>query len=387
MLLIIGLILVILIYFMMYKGNNYEGRSERDIFDVTQYAEYPYVHLIYNTDFLVREFNELRGDDSYLEHSAPEEDEGLLFGKTLELSDERQKDMVTRLYISGKRYEPLVDYFQEEVRVRCHRENMESPYDLFHNPRISTKWWSLNTKLALRKHKQKKERVSNITYTMMRNDMEDAGLKECDLMSANVVSQLVKDFGAKRILMPTGGWGDAILGAMSRDPDRLVAVDPNAAAVENWEKMKELYVPELGEDRLDRYEFIISPFEEVPKERLLEGGTFDFIYSCPPYFVAEKYTECPGQSWVEHPELDDWFDNFLIASFSKAWECLDVGGYMVLIINDIWHNGKKVHYVQRLHDYIDQHFEGSTYIETRGFKKKAKQTVYQPIFIWQKNKV
>ena len=192
-----------------------------------------------------------------------------------------------------------------------------------------------------------------------------------------MVKKILDEFKPNSILMPTGGWGDAIIAGMAYghytdDFEILTAVDPNHHAVENWQKML------VYAENPEKFNFLISPFETVT----LPEHKYNLVYSSPPYFISEEYTKSEGQSWVNYNTIDSWFDNFMQPVFEKAWEYLKPGGHMVIIVNDVIIDNEEIHYVNRLHQIIDS--LGGRYLYTWGFKKYNQQKNYQPIFIWEK---
>src|SRR5262249_4194947 len=61
-------------------------------------------------------------------------------------------------------------------------------------------------------------------------------------------------------------------------------------------------------------------------------GSFDLIFSSPPYFNREKYGEEPDQSFIRYPTLDRWLNEFLGVVLSESARILRRGGRLVLNI-------------------------------------------------------
>lgn len=371
------LILIIILALLLISFNKFGGEQ----FNISDHIDYPYLHKFWTKKELHELFDDLReSEDPVLADGAP------TFG-ILELDESRQKTKYN--IIAGNKYEPLVDYFQEEVRVTCNRRGMLSPLNIFKSSLVN-KWASEFKHLANKKPTKDELRIIS---KHMRS------YKDCDLMSANVVKRLMDEFKPRKVLMPTGGWGDAIVAGMAYDLDLLVAVDPNKKAVANWYRMLDEY---MSESERDNYKFIVSPFEDVSIEELVAVDEddkdkkddkligkgkkvkeiFDMVYSSPPYFISEEYSKDKGQS-LQYSEIDQWFNKFLAPSFEKAWSLLRSEGHMIIIVNDVIHNGEEIHFVQRFHDFVDS-LVNASYLETWAFKKFEWQKNYQPIFIWEK---
>jgi hypothetical protein len=120
---------------------------------------------------------------------------------------------------------------------------------------------------------------------------------------------------------PSMGFGGRLLGALSlRDRAiHYIGTDPNT---ENW-------IPELG---ISRYEYMQKVFqshvrsgpdfkgtylccgsEEVAQQEVFKQykGKVDFIFTSPPYFAAEIYSEEATQSAVKYRTYEAWRDEFL----------------------------------------------------------------------------
>jgi len=144
---------------------------------------------------------------------------------------------------------------------------------------------------------------------------------------------------------PSMGFGGRLLGALSlRDrPIHYIGTDPNS---ENW-------IKELGISRYEYMErvfkshvrygepfvgtYICSGSEEVASnvEFLQYKGKVDFIFTSPPYFSAEIYSDEPTQSSIKYKEYDSWRDNFLRPTLKTCAEWLRPKRNLAFNIADI----------------------------------------------------
>ena len=144
---------------------------------------------------------------------------------------------------------------------------------------------------------------------------------------------------------PSMGFGGRLLGALSlRDrPVHYVGTDPNT---ENW-------IKELGISRYEYMErvfkshvkwgesfkgtYICSGSEDISKNKVFQQfkGKVDFVFTSPPYFSAEIYSDEPSQSAVKFKEYDSWRDNFLRPTLKTAVEWLKSERFLALNIADI----------------------------------------------------
>ena len=149
---------------------------------------------------------------------------------------------------------------------------------------------------------------------------------------------------------PSSGWGGRILGAMaSKKNIHYIGTDPNT----------DNYIDELGKSR---YEYVAdffnehgletNPFWEEPKNTYhyfqmgseLIGkhpdfqqykGKLDMVFTSPPYFDREQYSDDEEQSFKAYPKYDDWRDNFLNPTLTNAFNSLREDRYLLWNIADI----------------------------------------------------
>jgi hypothetical protein len=149
---------------------------------------------------------------------------------------------------------------------------------------------------------------------------------------------------------PSSGWGGRILGAMSSlKKIHYIGTDPNT----------DNYIDELGKSR---YEYVAdffnnevlesNPFWEEEKNTFhyfqmgseLIGkhpdfqqykGKLDMVFTSPPYFDREQYSDDEEQSFKAYPKYDDWRDNFLNPTLTNAFNSLREDRYLLWNIADI----------------------------------------------------
>jgi hypothetical protein len=165
---------------------------------------------------------------------------------------------------------------------------------------------------------------------------------------------------------PSAGWGGRILGAMSSlKRIHYIGTDPNT----------DNYIDELGKSR---YEYVAdffnnevletNPFWEEDKNtyHLFQDGsefignnpdfqtykgTLDLVFTSPPYFDREQYSEDEEQSYKLYPKYDSWRDGFLKPTLVNAYESLREDRYLLWNIADIKIGKDKYHPLEQ--DSID----------------------------------
>lgn len=172
-----------------------------------------------------------------------------------------------------------------------------------------------------------------------------------------------------RILDPSSGWGDRLLAAIATK-SIYYGVDPNTKLFPYYEKMIKFFNVSK-----QKYRMLNAPFETVK----LTKTKYDMVFTSPPYFDLEHYSDDKSQSDVKNTTERDWFDNFLKPYIKTAWEALSVNGVMVIVINQ---KNRSEHYIEWMLDYVNDFAEYLgviSYANPGDYHKSP-----QPMFIWRK---
>jgi len=332
--------------------------------NISKYIKYPYLKNTITKSSLLELFNKLKGSeltDYVIDYD--------MSSQNTHLKDKKRL-ILEKAFIVGDEYEILMDYFQEPVRVICNREGMISPWESYITPEYNKKW--------VRKHFKSILNTDDI-HSELRSSLQTIYKKDCDAFPANLALWLFRKWKPTKILMMSGAWGDEIIATMAYENHSLLtAVDPNTDAVKNWYKMMKFF----DKKSTKKYKFHIAPFEDVKLDKT--ENKFDLMYSSPPYFCAEHYSNNENQSYLKFESLDSWINGFLTISLTKVWSLLNDNGVVILALNDV-KIGNDIHrIVQPMHDVMDS-LPNSKYIGTWGFKKYKTQYNYQPLFCWRKS--
>jgi hypothetical protein len=278
------------------------------------------------------------------------QDKNTKFNGTVITSDEKDYEL----------YNNISDYFMDECRMKAKRYDRElCPWD----------FWDKNKKLvagvALKKFGKagKYELREAIYYT--------AG--EPTSFKPTLVITFIKMFNVKTILDFCSGWGDRLIAAMAMDIDFYCGVDPNSQLHPKYKEMINHFTK-----KPENFLMIQSPFEKV----VLPDVTYDLIITSPPYFDLEIYSKENTQS-IHNRNVNEWFDDFLIFSLNKAWKYLNVGGHMVIVINDIYNKNA---YVKNMIDTFSAQNSDAIYEGVLCYSEIVDNKVRnpQPCWIWQK---
>lgn len=112
-----------------------------------------------------------------------------------------------------------------------------------------------------------------------------------------------------KILNPCGGWGGRLIGLASCMWENIEywETEPSTKTYNGLVKLKKFL------NLNDNYKQFNVPFEKlkIPKEY------FDFVFTSPPYFDTERYSEEETQSYVGKESYEEWRDDFLYVMLDK----------------------------------------------------------------------
>lgn len=217
----------------------------------------------------------------------------------------------------------VVDVFQEEARLAARRQDAQgSPLELWRGGDAAVPRAVLAAALS---------KYGQLTPWELREAFyEHAAVKECTQFKPSLALAVLQRFGGQRVLDFSAGWGDRLAGAIAADVKRYVAFDPNTALRAGHAALVSRFVPS---DHRARFSVSYEPFETAV---LPPGETFNLIFTSPPFFDFEIYTQAPGQSVATYTSLEAWLVCFLLRCLSKAWSVLDQGGHTVIHLTDVY---------------------------------------------------
>ena len=218
-------------------------------------------------------------------------------------------------------------------------------------------------------------------------------------------------FGSVNVLDFSAGWGDRLAGFYCGETTKsFVGIDPNSTNHPNYKRQVEFYKKhQTFFEEEKEVKLICSPAEDVDYSDY--ENYFDTIFTSPPYFDVEKYSDEDTQSYKRYTTIDSWNKNFLHKTIEKLIPTLKRDGILAVNIADVYHESVKgyVDITNSMNDYIKSqglNYEGCIGMEmTKRFnsagagkgvsdyysdelKEKAKETENiafgEPIWIWKK---
>lgn len=182
----------------------------------------------------------------------------------------------------------------------------------------------------------------------------------------------------------SAGYGGRMLGALSSDYNfTYIGTDPNTETYKNLVSLGE-YIEKVTK-RTDSYKL----YNECSENLSLPKESVDFAFSCPPYFILEKYCDEDTQSINKFPEYEQWLEFYVRPTIKNCYNALkDSGKYGVNISNFLIRD-KKYRFVEdwlRIAQEEGFWLKGVFNIASRS--RKVEKDLYDQdnIYIFTKNK-
>lgn len=264
------------------------------------------------------------------------------------------------------------DYFIQENRWHCDSINAPSPY----------RTWTIE-KFRLT--------LLNALWTLKLEEVNSKTLRSCISLRKYIASQfrpssakaIYNHFEAKNVLDFSSGWGDRLTGFIASNAESYVGVDPNANLVDGYQSIIDQY--NTGKE--------IKMINECAEDVDLGDKKFDLVFTSPPYFNIERYTQEANQSFKKYRKLDAWLNEFLFVTLKKAWDHLESSGHMVINISDVYSNHRINQICDPMNDFISG-LEGAEYVGCYGYEMrkrpnskalKGKSGLFaEPMWVWKK---
>lgn len=339
----------------MHSSSSVGGSSDGQIDDISQ-LDYPYKRLYIKPDEILARFNRLKTSTL-----------ALVKGRAEVFSLPRgSKTTFDNIYLytlvkteDYDLYDNISDYFQEQVRVKCKRVDQKiSSYE----------YWQKNKNDIIN---NVLDRGDDLSVYNIRETLYGAWY-ECTNFRPSLFVGFYKLFNKerpiKKVLDMSMGWGDRLIGALATDIELYVGTDPNSKLFDGYNNIINTFG---GKDKAI---CINSGFETADVEKY---GPYDMVFSSPPYFNLEIYSDEVTQS-IHERDLESWYSQWLIPSLRKAINNLSAGGVLIININNI---RNQPDYTMRMVGEISKIIKYRGCIpQWSGERNKSAQ----PFWIWQK---
>lgn len=318
----------------MYKNNNFLS------------LEYPYysLYIKFNKKNIL---NEINNYEAIIYKNIPNNLKNI---KLTKFNKEKNEYFIIKEnFLKTKDINSITDYFTETVRIKCKFGNNPSPFE----------YWTKNKRYIIKKTIEKYGEI-NIHYL---REMMYFNTKLCNNFRITLCMTILNYFKPESWLDISAGWGDRLLSAIFCKIKYYEATDPNL-------------------DLHPCYENIIKTFVTKPKQKNyiihkngfleaeLKKKDFDIVFTSPPFFTLERYSNYKENSIVQFKTEKEWCEKFFIKSLIKAYNYLKKDGYMILYMGGSELVMNTMHKLDNIMKYL-----GIIYF----YEKKPRL-----IYVWQK---
>jgi hypothetical protein len=158
----------------------------------------------------------------------------------------------------------------------------------------------------------------------------------CSQFRPSVAKALYDKFEAKTVLDFSMGWGDRLAGFYAGNTtEHYVGLDPKADNHPIYNTQRDFYNKHTSFFENDkRSDFHISPAEEF--DFSLYPNYFDIVFTSPPYFNVEHYSQDDTQSFKRYKLVEDWNKYFLHTVLTNLYQSVRLHGVVAINISDVF---------------------------------------------------
>lgn len=172
---------------------------------------------------------------------------------------------------------------------------------------------------------------------------------------------------------PCAGYGGRLLGSVSTGMN-YIATEVDPKTVEGDRKLAK----DLGiEDKVEIYRESAEEFNpSVP---------LDLVFTSPPYWNCEKYSNHDDQSYKKYSTFNHWSEGFLKPVIQTSYDSLKSGGYLALNISDINEESERKSTIplEAVTKEISREV-GFTFHKRVKMPIRSSEKSWEPIYIFQK---
>lgn len=262
----------------------------------------------------------------------------------------------------------LVAFYSDELRAKTRREDVPiSPYEAWNDPiwksLIMKELWKQGNKII-----GYEQIIQALDATVGKASF--FGITKAInilLAASDLPLSRREELAGKKWLDISAGWGDRLLAACALKME-YDGYDPNS-------EMAPFYRQMISDWGNGSQEVITAPFETA----LLKDKKYDFIFTSPPFYEVELYSDEDTQSVVNYPRLDQWIRKFLFRALAHAWNSLSKDGMLILHLGD----SKSVRIAEATNCFIQSYFPNAVFVNCLHIAS-ASGDCYRPTWLWKK---
>jgi 16S rRNA G966 N2-methylase RsmD len=266
------------------------------------------------------------------------------------LKFENEYFFICENYLRNLHINSITDFFTEDQRVICAIKNNQSPIEM----------WKQNRKKIIKKCKSRYKKVTPLNLRETIYSMT----KSCNNFRITVILAVLSYFKPKSWLDISAGWGDRLLGALLSNVQYYESADPNLNLRSGYKKIIKAFTNDKTKNN-----YIVHNTCFLKAD--LGDRMFDFVFSSPPFFDLEVYSQCENDSLVQNRTNELWMNNFLLPAIDKCHNHLLPGGIFILYI----HSEQYLHMALELLNGITEYL-GAIYFYDK---------IPRKMHVWKKN--
>lgn len=126
----------------------------------------------------------------------------------------------------------------------------------------------------------------------------------------------------------SAGYGGRMLGTLSsiESSYTYIGCEPNKNTFYNLNRLGQ-YIEKVTK-RQDSYKL----YNECSEDLVLDDDSVDFAFSCPPYYILERYSDEDTQSISKYPLYDHWLEHYAYPTLRNVYNSLKPDGLMGFIL-------------------------------------------------------
>lgn len=201
----------------------------------------------------------------------------------------------------------------------------------------------------------------------------------------NIAKYMYNKYGGKqgRVLDFCAGFGGRLLGFWHSNASEYIGIDPNKNLKHN-EMISWLRANDFHNKK--KVEIIYSPAEDVNFKEL---GEFDLVFTSPPYFDSEIYSEDESQSVSKYPKYNEWLEKFLFTTIDKTINVLKNNGVLAINIKTVKDGKNKYDIPNDMISYVSKYnymsrMEDIEFVQSNKNKLTDK---HETIYCWKKMEI
>jgi hypothetical protein len=158
----------------------------------------------------------------------------------------------------------------------------------------------------------------------------------CSQFRPSVAKALYDKFEAKTVLDFSMGWGDRLAGFYAGNTtEHYVGLDPKVDNHPLYNKQRDFYNKHMSFFENDkRSDFYAVPAEEFNFNKY--DNYFDMVFTSPPYYNVEHYSQDDTQSFKRYKNVEDWNKYFLHTVLTNVCASVRLHGIVAINISDVF---------------------------------------------------